>query len=394
MQDADLIIHDAQYIAPEYDAKRGWGHSTVEYALTIGRAARAKRLALTHHDPTRTDDAVDAVMERVRARMIPGDPDVFAAAEGMVIDLERSAGDRHEAPATANQPSAIREGTVVAIPSLLLIAADAGIVDRIGRAVANEPIQFYHAATPGRAMELLRRLPALILIENDLPGTEDVLAHIDGKELPLVQIGGDGPATGSAVDRLHEPWSVEYARTRIRTWLLRTEASWARPPVPIDEDDRIEALYALDILDTPPEERFDRHTRLAAALFRVPVSLISLVDSDRQWFKSCYGTDIAETPREVSFCAHAVAAREMLVVPDTLLDARFREHPMVQSGPRIRFYAGAVIHAANGQPVGTLCVMDMRPRAISDEERNLLADLAAMIETELGRSLETIEALA
>jgi len=394
MQDADLIIHDAQYIAPEYDAKRGWGHSTVEYALTIGRAARARRLALTHHDPTRTDDAVDAVMERVRARMIPGDPEVFAAAEGMVIDLERSAGDRHEAPATANQPSAIREGTVVAIPSLLLIAADAGIVDRIGRAVANEPIQFYHAATPGRAMELLRRLPALILIENNLPGTEDVLAHIDGKEWPLVQVGGDGPATGSAVDRLHEPWSVEYARTRIRTWLLRTEASWARPPVPIDEDVRIEALYALDILDTPPEERFDRHTRLAAALFRVPVSLISLVDSDRQWFKSCYGTDIAETPREVSFCAHAVAAREMLVVPDTLLDARFREHPMVQSGPRIRFYAGAVIHAANGQPVGTLCVMDMRPRAISDEERNLLADLAAMIETELGRSLETIEALA
>jgi phosphoribosyl 1,2-cyclic phosphodiesterase len=391
MQDADLIIHDAQYTAPEYAGKRGWGHSTVEYALTIGRAARAKKLALTHHDPTRTDDAVDAVMERVRARMIPGDPDVFAAAEGMVIDLERAA-DEHSTPSTANQPSAIREGTVVAIPSLLLIAADASVVDRIGRAVANEPIQFYHAATPARAMELLRRLPALILFEDGLPGAEDVLAHIEGKELPLVLIGGTGATEGSAVDRLQEPWSVEYARTRIRTWLLRTEASWARPPIPMDEDARIEALHALAILDTPAEERFDRHTRLAAALFRVPVSLISLVDSDRQWFKSCYGTDISETPREVSFCAHAVAAREMLVVPDTLLDARFKEHPMVQSGPRIRFYAGAVIHAGNGQPVGTLCVMDMRPRAISEEERNLLADLAAMIETELGRALETAEA--
>lgn len=388
MRDADLIIHDAQYLAPEYDAKRGWGHSTVEYALTIARVARARRLALTHHDPLRTDDAVDAMMEALRGRLIEGDPDLFAAAEGMVIDLAPAPDARRSPPLTKNAPSAIRDGTVVAAPSLLLVASDAGIVDRISRAVASEPIQLHHAVDAAAAVDLARRQPAMLLAEAGLAGLDEALAQIHTPDVPLMLIGGQGTGGHAAVDRLDEPWSVEYARTRIRTWLLRTEPLWARPPIPVDEDQRVEALHALDILDTPAEERFDRYTRLAAALFRAPVSLITLVDADRQWFKSCHGTDLAETPREVSFCAHAVAARQTLVVPDMLLDARFREHPLVVSDPHVRFYAGAVIYAPGGQPLGTLCVVDMRPHTVTVEQRGLLVDLAKMVEAELAGAPE------
>lgn len=388
MQDADLIIHDAQYLAPEYDAKRGWGHSTVEYALTIGRTARARKLALTHHDPLRNDDAVDTMMAALRGRMIAGDPDLFAAAEGMVIDLAPSDDPDRHPTTTKNAASAIRDGNVVGTPSLLLIASDAGIVDRISRAVANEPILLHHAADATAAIDLARRHPAMLIAEAGLTGLGQALAQIHTPDLPLMLIGGKAAGAPDAVDRLDEPWSVEYARTRIRTWLLRTEPLWARPPIPVDEDLRIEALHALDILDTPPEERFDRHTRLAAALLHAPISLITLIDSDRQWFKSCFGTCLEQTPREVSFCAHAVAARATLVISDMLLDARFREHPLVVSDPHVRFYAGAVIYAPGGQPIGTLCVVDTRPHMITDEQRELLADLAAMVGAELARAPE------
>jgi GAF domain-containing protein len=178
---------------------------------------------------------------------------------------------------------------------------------------------------------------------------------------------------------------MEYARTRIRTWLMRAECHWTRAPIPRDESLRLAALRALAIMDTPPEERFDRHTRLAASLFKVPVALVSLVDADRQWFKSCFGTDVCESSRETSFCAHAIAARQMLVVPDTLVDTRFRDNPLVADNPHIRFYAGAPIHSADGHPLGTLCILDMRPRNLSDHEKGLLADLAAMVESEMTR---------
>jgi GAF domain-containing protein len=233
----------------------------------------------------------------------------------------------------------------------------------------------------------------MLIAEAGLAGLDQALARIHTPDLPLMLIGGKAVGAPDAVDRLDEPWSVEYARTRIRTWLLRTEPLWARPPIPVDEDARIEALHALDILDTPPEERFDRHTRLAAALLHAPISLITLIDSDRQWFKSCFGTCLEHTPREVSFCAHAVAARATLVISDMLLDARFREHPLVVSDPHVRFYAGAVIYAPGGQPIGTLCVVDTRPHVITDEQRELLADLAAMVGAELARVPELVRDL-
>jgi diguanylate cyclase (GGDEF)-like protein len=155
------------------------------------------------------------------------------------------------------------------------------------------------------------------------------------------------------------------------------------PHKPMDEVKRLEALRALNVLDTSPEERFDRVTRLARRLFNVPMALVSLVDEDRQWFKSCQGLDASETSRDVSFCGHAILGEEVLVVPDAALDERFRDNPLVTGAPHIRFYAGCPLKVPNGSRVGTLCIIDREPRTLSEEDLASLRDLARMIEKEL-----------
>ncbi|MET0269941.1 MAG: GAF domain-containing protein [Sphingomonas sp.] len=381
MADADLVIHDAQYLAQEYAAKRGWGHSTVDYAISVARAAGAAKLALTHHDPMRSDDAVDALLAQARAEVGDSPPEVIAAAEGMVVEIVGAAPPAASPPDT---PDAIRNGDDGAMPLLLLVAGDDALCARIAQALEREPIRMMRGHSIAEAAMVARDVrPGLVLVEDGLDTIALAAALPDG--VPVVLLGGEGTCGAAAVDRLDEPWSTEYARTRIRTWLLRTECHWARAPIPEDEAARLASLRALAILDTPAEDRFDRATRLAAALFHVPVALVSLVDAERQWFKSCFGTDVCETTRESSFCAHAIAARAMLVVPDTLVDPRFRDNPLVTGDPHIRFYAGAPLRAPDGHLIGTLCIIDMRPRNLTEQERTLLADLAATVEAELLR---------
>ena len=154
------------------------------------------------------------------------------------------------------------------------------------------------------------------------------------------------------------------------------------PPHPF-EARRLHALQELALLDTPPEERFDRIIRTAARLFRVPIVLVSLVDGTRQWFKARVGLEASCTSRDVSFCGHAILAPETFVVPDALRDVRFADNPLVTGEPHVRFYAGHPLHAWEGSPVGTLCLLDRQPRDFSAEERVQLADLAAWVELEL-----------
>ncbi len=153
-------------------------------------------------------------------------------------------------------------------------------------------------------------------------------------------------------------------------------------PVPNDERIRLQALRALNILDTPPEERFDRVTRLARRLFDVPIVLVSLVDADRQWFKSCQGLEAKETPRDISFCSHAILGDDTLVVEDASSDERFSDNPMVTANPPIRFYAGQPLSSADGSKLGTLCLIDHEPRTMTTDDLALLRDLAAMVEGE------------
>lgn len=156
------------------------------------------------------------------------------------------------------------------------------------------------------------------------------------------------------------------------------------PHLPEDEDDRLAALYALNILDTPVDERFDRITRTLKQCLDAPIAYIALVDADRQWFKSEIGLGCAQTPRGVSFCGHTILQRKPLVIPDTKKDVRFADNPMVTGEPFARFYAGWPLTAADGQRVGTLCVMDVEPRdTLSKEDMAVFRDLAEMTEDQL-----------
>ncbi len=155
------------------------------------------------------------------------------------------------------------------------------------------------------------------------------------------------------------------------------------PAMPADEADRLRSLRALDLLDTPPEERFDRLTRLSRRMFGVPIALVSLVDANRQWFKSCDGLTVRETPRDVSFCGHAINGDDILLIPDARLDVRFHDNPLVTGAPHIRFYAGCPLSAPDGSKVGTLCLIDSKARVLDTEDLGLFRDLGRMAEQEI-----------
>ncbi len=155
------------------------------------------------------------------------------------------------------------------------------------------------------------------------------------------------------------------------------------PIDPENEHDRLCALQSLNILDSLPEERFDRLTRLAKRLFGVPIAVVSLVDADRQWFKSCVGLAATGTSRDVSFCGHTILNNGIMQVEDARCDDRFSDNPLVTGAPHIRFYAGCPLRITGGCKIGTLCLIDTVPRVLDDEECSLLQDLARMVEQEL-----------
>ncbi|MGZ9098173.1 MAG: ATP-binding protein [Brevundimonas sp.] len=164
--------------------------------------------------------------------------------------------------------------------------------------------------------------------------------------------------------------------------------------VPDNEQERLEALHALRVLDTPPEPRFDRLTRLAATLFHAPTALISLIDAERQWFKSRHGFDACETSRGDAFCSHALllSGHSVMVVEDATKDPLFARNPYVTGEAHVRFYAGAVLTTASGHNLGTLCIIDTEPRRFSEAERALLRELGDLITEQLELTTERLEA--
>lgn len=149
------------------------------------------------------------------------------------------------------------------------------------------------------------------------------------------------------------------------------------------EQVRLRLLRALNLLDTEPEPEFDRITRLLARALDVPIALVSLIDEHRQWFKSAYGLGVRETPREIAFCDHAIRQHEPLIVNDASRDLRFARNPLVTSTPNIRFYAGVPLRTSDGHALGTLCAIDSRPRELSDEQLQVLQDLAELVVREI-----------
>jgi len=157
-------------------------------------------------------------------------------------------------------------------------------------------------------------------------------------------------------------------------------------PIPSDEEKRIEAVHRMAILDTQPEPRFDSLTHEAVEKMKVPMSMISILDSDREWFKSCVGLDQTEGGRAISFCGHALLAKNIFIVEDTLKDPRFADNPMVIGFPFIRFYAGvALFDHKTHQPIGVFCVKDTKPKKLTVEEIAIIVDLAERAEKELNK---------
>ncbi len=397
---ADLVIHDAQYTDAEYATKKGWGHSSVEYVSEIGQRAGVRRMAFTHHDPTRTDEDVDQILDAVRTDLIAkrSSMQAFAAADGQVVELHsrRTVSASASGGGSSAIRSTLRATKAIKDSKIIMGVADAKLRGTLAEAVSADGVQVADARDAAAILEDAKSAPpALVLIE-DHPPEIDALAACralrsgadgDLKEVPVIVIT-DRDKSGEAADAgvtgwLIKPFTTQFARAQIQARLLRAAFRWIRAPLPPDEGRRLAALHDLAILDTPPEERFDRITRVAAALADVPIALVSLVDRDRQWFKSCHGLSTSGTPRDDAFCAHVVHHRTPMIVPDTLQDDRFADNPLVTGSPHVRFYAGFPVFHKNGSCLGTLCLMDNRPRQFPDATIRLFEDLARLVEQEL-----------
>ena len=156
-----------------------------------------------------------------------------------------------------------------------------------------------------------------------------------------------------------------------------------KPPIPKNEAKRLKVLWQYDILDTVPEEVFDELAELASHICEAPIGLITVVDEKRQWFKARVGTSVRETTRDISFCAHAILQDELFIVSDASKDPRFKNNPLVVGQPKIRFYAGAPLKSPDGYALGTLCVVDSKPRILREEQKKSLRILARHVETQL-----------
>lgn len=157
----------------------------------------------------------------------------------------------------------------------------------------------------------------------------------------------------------------------------------AQRAVSRNDSDRVAALQKYAILDTEPEQAFDDLTLLASFICKTPIAMVSLIDENRQWFKSRIGMKASETPRDIAFCSVAIENPEVMVVPDTLKDDRFRDNPFVTSEPNIRFYAGAPLINEDGFALGTLCVIDQSPREITNEQKEALRALSRLVLAQL-----------
>ncbi len=400
---ADLVIHDAQYTAAEYPRRSAGATARWSRSVTTARAAGAQRLVLFHHDPLRDDAALDLLVAAARRQAGPG-LDVTAAAEGQTLDVVPTSvvpGPERAAPVAAEaappremlarsvlvalDPGARREQLLEALHAddlTVVIPADAADLVALARATPPSLLLIGRRLGGRDGLEVCRALRAV-------PGDPAAAPGSPAASLPIVIVAAgeaevDRPAGAQAgvTDWLVAPFSTLYARTRVRAWALRQACRWTRAPLTADEPERLRALRDAGVLDSPAEERFDRITRLARRVFDVPIALVSLVDAERQWFKSHQGLDVRETHREISFCAHAIHDDRVFIVPDALTDPRFADNPAVTGEIRARFYAGRPIRMF-GRRVGTLCLVDRRPRELRDDDVRALNDLATLVEEEL-----------
>jgi CheY-like chemotaxis protein len=310
-----------------------------------------------------------------------------------------AAATRAAAPAPAAEPEPappVRPASaVVAVADAAARAMLRGALEE-GGVTATDAIngQMVVALVAGQQPDLLVLGPASP--ELDVAGLIHLVRNVLGmRDLPVVALvaseeDADALLEAGADDFLALPLRAASVRARLKSVLGRRDR-WSapeevmRPRTPANEADRLADLRSTGVLDTPPEERFDRLTRKAAEHFGVPVSMVSLVDADRQWWKSHHGTDTTGTSRDVSFCGHAILQDDVFVVEDACLDARFADNPVVTGESKVRFYAGYPLKGPGGHNVGSFCVVDHKPRAFTEADAQVLKELGQEVEAELAR---------
>jgi phosphoribosyl 1,2-cyclic phosphodiesterase/CheY-like chemotaxis protein len=389
LRGADLVIHDAQYKADEYKTRIGWGHSPYGYVVDVCSFAKVKQVAFFHHDPSRTDDELDGIASSINEKLQKsGNPlKTFCAEEGVELDLK---GVIQKEPPI--------EQTGIKITKVLIGSTDKKNVDLIASATDGFEIVIETFDEGKSLVESCRKeFPSLVLIDENFSDIKSIANDISilkdeqSEKVPIILLCSSRPNIDDInkllfSDHLVKNMSESFVRSRILCWIMGRSCKWKIASIPPDENERIEFLRKNNILDSEHEERFDLLTRMAATTFNVPIALITLIDSERQWFKSVYGAKATETPREVSFCAHAVFSREPLIINDTLLDERFADNPYVKGSIRIRFYAGIPLILPNRVCIGTLCIMDTKPRFFTNQDVQLLKKMAHNVLQELTRS--------
>ena len=365
--------------------------------MRVCRDAGVKRLILTHHDPLSDDDAIDRIVEETRARLdAEGSPlEVEAASEGLSIELR---GDTNRTAVKAKNHFLAETPIDVASVArpVLLYLSDAEMVQVLTEAIAIEGIPFSLISDDEQLLRaVLEDQPSLVMIEHNPPQLNgiEIARHLrsgegtDKIQVPVILVTrGNHPASlesGIATDWLEAPFTLSNARTKIRAWALRAAIRWIRAEIPADEHARQGGTDAQAIVASPPDGRFDRLTRIAAAAFDVPVALISLVEGDRHWYKSRLGPNASDVSRDLDFCSQVVLQKLATIVPDTLQDKRFSGSEKAPDGSRMRFYAGVPLLPGDGRCIGTFCIADTQPRAMSSADMALLHDLGALALREL-----------
>jgi CheY-like chemotaxis protein len=303
----------------------------------------------------------------------------------------------------------MRAGTIT--KKVIIVDDDRGILESVALIVE---MAGYEVATSVDGAGLLTHLeppPDLILLDILLMGEDgrelcrNLKSQAGSGHIPVILMSAHASRqlalhTSKADAFLAKPFDMDNLLTLLQLYAPLTEPALAslvpgilslqradpdfllKPPPHPEEEARIEDLYCLHLLDTPPEERFDAIVQRARHLFEVPIVLIGLIDVERQWYKSCIGLASPEAARDDTFCAHTILSKEPLIVPDASKDPRFSSNPYVAGPPHIRFYAGHPLCGPHGYPIGTLCLVDYVCRELTGEQMDLLHDLASQVEKE------------
>ncbi len=383
------------------------GCEACDYAGYRGRVPLFELLEIT--PAVRDAIAEGAAIGDVRLRalrdgalhLLTDDALAHVAAGDITIDEATPHLQLEPAPASAAAGSRTQAGPEPAARVLVALSGEAARQAAAAALAGGGCVVETAADGPAALISLAQRPPDALLVELDLPvldGLELIRRARTGMALSALPILAASEAddverraaalAAGADDVIALAAGPGAVAARMRGMLERRgdyspTSDIMRPRIPANEDARLAALRATGVLDTPPEERFDALTRLAQQTFRVPIAMVSLVDADRQWFKSKVGVDANETPRDVAFCAHAINGAEVFVVQDAELDPRFAENPLVRGEPHVRFYAGYPLNGPNGEKLGSFCIIDHKPRQMTKADIESLTQMGRLVERAL-----------